>query len=66
MSRIDAFSPEIIRSLQHQSAFICSNPDCRILTVAPSLEDEMKFQYMGIVAHITAASIGGHCYSVTF
>lgn len=53
------FPSSVIRKVRERAAFICSNPDCRFLTIAPSSESEEKVLYTGEVAHITAASEGG-------
>lgn len=55
----DDFSEPIKNALAKRAAYICSNPDCRRLTVAPSSTDESKLLYIGCAAHITAASPGG-------
>jgi hypothetical protein len=56
------FSESVKKTLQMQAAFICSNPTCRKLTIAPSHTDENKVQYFGTAAHITAASVDGPRY----
>jgi hypothetical protein len=56
------FSVSVKKTLQMQAAFICSNPTCRKLTIAPSHTDENKVQYIGTAAHITAASVDGPRY----
>lgn len=61
----DDFSKPFVDALAKRVAFICSNPDCRALTVAPSDEDEAKFLYVGKAAHICAASEGGPRYDPT-
>ena len=53
-----------LKPWQKRAFFICSNPDCRAFTIAPSTEDKAKFIYTGIVSHITAASAGGPRYDV--
>jgi hypothetical protein len=62
MKTRDSFSSNVIKIIQHQAAFICSNPECRRMTLAPSRENEELFQYAGEVAHIIAASEGGPRY----
>jgi hypothetical protein len=62
MKQRDDFDKKIIEALAKRASFICSNPDCRCLTLAPSNIDEEKFIYNGIAAHITAASKGGPRY----
>jgi hypothetical protein len=59
MAKRDDFSPDTVIALQKRAAFICSNPECRRLTIAPSGEDPMKCNYAGVAAHITAATDGG-------
>ena len=55
----DDFSQPIKNTLKMRAAFICSNPNCKKMTIAPSPENEEKVQYIGIAAHITAATEGG-------
>ncbi len=58
----DDFSKTVVDALGKRAAFICSNPDCHILTLAPSDENENKFLYFGKAAHICAAAKGGPRY----
>lgn len=60
----DNFPAKIVDVLKKRAAFICSNPTCKCMTIAPSIEDEDKVQYIGVAAHITAASIGGPRYDL--
>jgi hypothetical protein len=53
------FSPTTIKKIQQRAAFICSNPECRLMTVGPSIKDDDLVQYAGKVAHILPASMGG-------
>lgn len=55
----DDFEAKTIEALKHRSAYICSKPNCKALTLAPSTEDNSKYIYNGIAAHITAASRTG-------
>lgn len=55
----DDFDKPIVDALAKRAAFICSNPECKTLTIAPSSEDALKFIYIGKAAHIAAASEGG-------
>lgn len=55
----DEFSAKTIDIIRKRASFICSNPDCRALTLSPSAEDQTKTIYIGVAAHITAASEGG-------
>lgn len=58
----DDFSKPVADALGKRAAFVCSNPDCRILTLASSDENESKFLYIGKAAHICAAAKGGPRY----
>ena len=55
----DEFSPKTKEIISKRASFICSNPDCRSLTLYPSDAEPNKFIYIGKVAHITAASQQG-------
>ena len=63
MSR-DDFSSKIKKKLQMRAALICSNPNCRRQTVAPSTVDSENFVCLGKAAHIAAASSGGPRYDI--
>ena len=65
MNNRDDFSQATIKNLQMRAAFLCSKPDCRRLTIAPSKENESDFIYIGNAAHITAASEDGPRYDST-
>lgn len=56
------FPKTVADALAKRAAFICSNPDCRALTIAPSDGDEDRFLFIGIAAHICAAAAGGPRY----
>ncbi len=58
----DDFSPKTIEALGKRASYICSNPQCRCLTLCPSNEDPEKYIYIGKAAHITAAARGGARY----
>lgn len=58
----DDFLASVKNTLRMRAAFICSNPDCRKQTIAPSESDEHKYIYIGKAAHITAAAVGGPRY----
>jgi hypothetical protein len=58
----DDFSPDIVEVLGKRASYICSNPDCRSITLAPSQTVQDKFIYTGIAAHITAARPDGPRY----
>jgi hypothetical protein len=55
----DDFSEAVKIALAKRASFVCSNPDCRALTVAPADADAMKVLYIGKAAHICAAAEGG-------
>ena len=55
----DDFSPRTKEIISKRASFICSEPDCRSLTLCPSDAEPKKFIYIGKVAHITAASQEG-------
>jgi hypothetical protein len=59
----DDFPKPVADALGKRAAFICSNPDCRALTLAPSEVDESKFLYIGKAAHICGAAEGGPRYN---
>jgi len=59
----DEFNPKTIEALAKRASYICSNPDCRSLTLSPSEEDPEKHVYIGKAAHITAASEDGPRYN---
>jgi len=55
----DDFDKPVVDALAKRAAFICSNPDCKTLTIAPSEEDSLKSIYIGKAAHIKAAAKDG-------
>lgn len=61
----DNFPSNVIREVKERAAFICSKPDCRAMTIAPSTSDDNSVQYIGVVSHITAAAKGGPRYDAT-
>jgi len=65
MEKRDDFTADIKEVMKKRAAYICSNPSCKKMTIAPSLTDDMKVQYIGICAHITAAIKGGPRYDDT-
>lgn len=65
MTSRDDFTQSVKNALAKRAAFICAKPDCKVMTLAPSITDEEKFQYCGKAAHITAASKGGPHYDET-
>jgi len=60
--RRDEFKASIIKTLAKRASYICSNPDCRGLTIGPSTADQEKIEFIGKAAHITAAAPGGARY----
>lgn len=62
MSNRDDFDKKTTEGIGKRASFICSNPDCKCITLCPSREDENKFIYTGKAAHITAAAEGGPRY----
>jgi hypothetical protein len=61
----DEFSPKVRDTLAKRASYICSNPDCRLVTVAASAADPNKFLYVGKAAHITAAAPEGPRYDAS-
>lgn len=61
----DEFSAKVTDALVRRASYICSNPDCRALTICPSSQDPLKVIYVGKIAHITAASPGGPRYDAS-
>lgn len=59
----DNFPKAVVNALGKRAAFICSNPDCRAQTLAPSDTEPAKYIYIGKAAHICAAAEGGPRYS---
>lgn len=55
----DEFSNAVKLALAKRASFVCSNPDCRALTVAPADSDANSVLYIGKAAHIRAAAEGG-------
>lgn len=60
----DNFAPATIAALKQRAAFICSNPNCKCLTIAPSKNNEEKVEFNGIAAHICSAAAGGPRYKI--
>lgn len=61
----DDFPNAVKASLRMRAALICSNPDCRKQTAAPSPSDDNAFVCLGKAAHIAAAAEGGPRYDAT-
>ena len=64
MSR-DEFKTSVRTALRMRAALICSNPNCRKQTAAPSKTDQDAFVCLGKAAHITAAASGGPRYDAS-
>lgn len=60
MSR-DDFPETTKRVVAERAAYLCSNPECRALTVAPNSDPE-RSTTSGVAAHVSAASPGGPRY----
>ncbi len=58
MSR-DEFNAKVKHDLAKRASFVCSNPKCRALTIAPTETDTNGVLYIGKAAHIRAAAAGG-------
>ncbi|HAV0411231.1 TPA: hypothetical protein JFW75_000978 [Salmonella enterica] len=58
----DDFSSKIKEKLRARVGNKCSNPDCRVYTTGPGVED--KINNIGVAAHICAASPGGPRYDL--
>jgi hypothetical protein len=57
----DNFPPAIIRVIAERAAYICSNPECRIVTISPHSKSNKSLS-KGVAAHVYAASPGGPRY----
>jgi len=60
--RRDDFKPAVREQLARRAAYTCSNPICRRHTLLPTSTDSSLSNYIGVAAHITAASPGGPRY----
>lgn len=56
------FQPIIIDAVAKRASYICSNPECRVLTLCPCDTVLEKYIYVGEAAHITAAAPRGPRY----
>lgn len=61
----DDFDSKTIDALAKRASYICSNPDCRAITICPSVVNIEKYIYVGKAAHITSAAINGPRYDAT-
>lgn len=57
----DNFNKSVKELLAKRVAYICSNPNCRCLTIGPKRQKNGSIS-IGVAAHITAASEGGPRY----
>jgi hypothetical protein len=62
-SERDDFDRKTIEILAKRASYICSNPNCRSLTLCPSEKDPEKYIFIGKGAHITSASTNGPRYN---
>jgi hypothetical protein len=53
------FPQPVKKIAKERAGFICSNPDCRLMTIGPSESDENQVIFMGQVAHILPAKKNG-------
>ena len=60
----DDFSQATIETLAKRVTYMCSNPDCRKMTIGPNT-DKNKATSIGVAAHIKAAAPGGKRYDPT-
>jgi len=61
----DDFPEPVKIALAKRASYVCSNPECRALTVAPADADAMKVLYIGKAAHICAAAEGGSRFDLS-
>jgi hypothetical protein len=62
MKKRDNFNKIIVDALAKRASYICSQPECKVLTICPSDIISDKWLYIGKAAHITAAASGGLRY----
>ena len=60
----DDFSKATVDLLAKRAGYLCSNPECGILTVGAAVTAD-KSMIVGVAAHITAAAPGGPRYDPT-
>ncbi len=58
MNKRDNFSKKKAAVIAERAAYLCSNPDCRMITSGPH-SNESRSLKNGVAAHICAASVGG-------
>lgn len=54
----DDFSEPVKRQLREMCGGICSNPDCKVYTFGPTMEERSGYSNIGVAAHIAAAAPG--------
>lgn len=63
LSKRDDFMAAVKTALAKRASYFCSNPGCRVTTLAPSKEDQSKSIYVGEASHITSAAPDGPRYN---
>ena len=61
----DDFTQTIKGTLARRAAYQCSKPDCKVLTIGPSLESTSDVASVGVAAHIAGAAEKGPRYDCT-
>lgn len=54
----DDFSAPVKQQLREMCGGICSNPDCKVYTFGPTMEQRKGYSNIGVAAHIAAAAPG--------
>ena len=62
MNDRDSFAKPVIDAIAKRASYICSNPNCRAMTLGPSENDPGKVLFVGRAAHISGAAPGGARY----
>jgi hypothetical protein len=62
MKKRDNFEQKTVDILAKRASYICSQPECKALTICPSDTVSDQYLYIGEAAHITAAAPGGPRY----
>lgn len=65
MNNRDNFTQSTIDKLGKQVSYLCSNPDCRILTTSARRTSINEITNLGVAAHICAAAPNGPRYNST-
>lgn len=61
----DEFTQAVKDALARRAGYHCSKPDCRRLTIGPSLESSSSVACVGVAAHITGAASNGPRYDAS-